>query len=89
LDEQGWKELAAEMTSSWIGTIERLEAESTARLREQDGAQGSPVGVVMMLFEAAGVPAEGEEQAGSERHLGRRSSRRPQPLHAAHGADID
>jgi DNA-binding transcriptional ArsR family regulator len=89
LDEQGWKELAAEMTSNWIGTIERLEAESAARLREQDAEEGSPVGVVMMLFEAEGVPAEGEEQEASERHLGRRSSRRPQPLRAAHGADID
>jgi DNA-binding transcriptional ArsR family regulator len=90
LDEQGWTELAAEMTSNWIGTIERLEAESTVRLRDQDSKQASPVGVVMMLFEAEGVrPDDEEREAASEPHLGRRSSRRPQPLHAAHGADLD
>lgn len=87
LDEQGWKELAREMTSNWIGTIERLERESAVRLKEQDAEAGSAVGVVMMLFEADGVPAEGD--AGTE-HLGRRSSRRPQPLHAAAtSADLD
>lgn len=95
LDEQGWNELAAEMTHRWIATIDRLKSESAVRLAERE-AEGdgevkrTPTGVVMMLFEAVG-DEESEEDAPAEQHLGRRSSRRPQPLHAAahSGSDLD
>jgi DNA-binding transcriptional ArsR family regulator len=80
LDEKGRQELAREM-ANWLEVVERIEADSNARVREA-GAEPDEVkqsGVVMMLFEASGVP-EQEAAPADERHLGRRSSRRPRPL---------
>jgi DNA-binding transcriptional ArsR family regulator len=80
LDEKGREELAREM-ANWLQVVERIEADSTARVRETGGdpEEVKQSGVVMMLFEADGVP-EQDTAAADERHLGRRSSRRPRPL---------
>lgn len=87
LDERGWKELAREMAKT-LASIERIERESAERLREADDAEaGRTSGIVLMMFEAEGVP---EHPAAGDGHLGRRSSRRPRPLHAAATAgDLD
>jgi DNA-binding transcriptional ArsR family regulator len=85
LDERGWRELAGELAKT-LAAIERIEAESAARLRELDDAQAATraAGVVMMMFDAEGVP---ENAAPVDDHrLGRRSSRRPRPLHATAAA---
>lgn len=91
LDDQGWKDLAAEMAKT-LATIEKIEAESAERLRaageEGDAADERAAGLVLMMFEATeGAPA-GAAKSGKGEHLGRRSSRRPQPLHAA-GIELD
>jgi DNA-binding transcriptional ArsR family regulator len=82
LDDEGWADLAREM-AGWLETIDRIEADSAERVRDagEDAAitHGS---VVMMLFEADET-VEGEQANGNGEHLGRRSSRRPRPLHAA------
>jgi DNA-binding transcriptional ArsR family regulator len=90
LDERGWKELAREMAKT-LSAIERIESESAERLRAA-GEQGETrtTGVVMMMFEAEGIPEHGSATAAGDGHLGRRSSRRPRPLHAAAaGGELD
>ncbi len=84
LDEQGRSELAKAM-GAWLAAIDEIEAESAARI--DAGADGESVkasGVVMMAFEAEGVPTDdaGHDPEAAGRHLGRRSSRRPRPLRA-------
>jgi DNA-binding transcriptional ArsR family regulator len=83
LDEQGRAQLAQVMTS-WLTTIEQIEAESVERLRAAGEEEVKSSGVVMMLFESDGVPSQdaGHAPDAVGRHLGRRSSRRPQPLRA-------
>lgn len=92
LDEQGWRELASEL-ETLMHKLERIEAESGERLRaagDEHGKGAMASGIVLMLFEAAGVPDEGAANGnGDGRHLGRRSSRRPRPLQAAATADLD
>jgi len=86
LDERGWRELAGELAKT-LEAVERIEAEAAARLREGGESteqKARTTGVVMMMFDAEGVP-ENSSPAGEHR-LGRRSSRRPQPLHAAAAA---
>ncbi|HEY4280963.1 MAG TPA: winged helix-turn-helix domain-containing protein [Conexibacter sp.] len=83
LDERGWKDLAGELAKA-LETVERIEAESAARLREGGEAVAAPArttGVVMMMFDAQGVPEK--QTPADDRHLGRRSSRRPRPLQTA------
>ncbi|ADB52071.1 winged helix-turn-helix domain-containing protein [Conexibacter woesei] len=89
LDEQGWKELAGEMAKT-LATIEKIEAESAERLRRtgDDDAAERSAGIVLMMFQAEGVAEEGSANGGEGQHLGRRSSRRPRPLHAA-GVELD
>ncbi|HYV16309.1 MAG TPA: helix-turn-helix domain-containing protein [Conexibacter sp.] len=92
LDQKGWTQLGREM-SKWMKKLEEIEAESLERVRESGEEEAlKQSGVVLMLFEADGVPdedsANGDGATG--RHLGRRSSRRPRPLHAAAAtADLD
>jgi DNA-binding transcriptional ArsR family regulator len=84
LDEQGRAELAKAM-SAWLATIDEIEAESAARIEAAgDGADAKASGIVLMAFEADGVPTEeaGHDAEAAGRHLGRRSSRRPRPLRA-------
>jgi DNA-binding transcriptional ArsR family regulator len=84
LDEQGRTELAQAMTS-WLATLDEIEAESAARIEAVgDGADTKATGVVLMAFEAEGVPTDdaGHDPEAAGRHLGRRSSRRPRPLRA-------
>jgi DNA-binding transcriptional ArsR family regulator len=85
LDEEGRTQLAKAMMS-WLSAIEQIEAESAERIRAA-GEQDEDVkasGVVLMLFNADGVPTQdaGHDAEAAGRHLGRRSSRRPRPLHA-------
>jgi len=93
LDEQGWREVAAELAGT-LAKIERIEAESAERLRatgDEELESARSTGMVMMLFDASGVPENGA-RAGrdGEEHLGRRSSRRRRPLQAAAtAADLD
>lgn len=90
LDQKGWTQLAHEM-AKWLETVDGIEADSEARIREGGDAatEATQNGLVMMLFEAENVPAE-EDAAETNGHLGRRSSRRPQPLRAVAGAaEID
>jgi hypothetical protein len=93
LDEQGWRDLAGEL-EVLMAKLEQIEGESAERLREagdEHGDRALPSGVVLMLFEAAGVPEDGTTGAadGDGKHLGRRSSRRPRPLHAAATVELD
>lgn len=90
LDDRGWKELAREMAKT-LASIERIEAESAERLRKAgDPGETRTTGIVLMMFEAEGVPEHPAAAATGEGHLGRRSSRRPRPLHAAAaGSDLD
>lgn len=82
LDEQGWKDLAAELAKT-LATIEKIEAQSAARLRRAGDEEERSAGIVLMMFEAEGVPENGAAaKNGDGEHLGRRSSRRPQPLRA-------
>jgi DNA-binding transcriptional ArsR family regulator len=84
LDERGRAELAKAM-SSWIATIDEIEAESTARIDAAgEDADAKASGIVLMAFEADGVPTEdaSHDADAAGRHLGRRSSRRPRPLRA-------
>jgi len=90
LDAEGWTELGREM-GRWMERLEAIEADSVARARET-GEQDElkQTGVVLMLFEADGVPEHDADGAAAGRHLGRRSSRRPRPLRAAASrADAD
>ena len=85
LDEQGWRELAAELEGV-MRRLERIEADSAARAAET----GEPLrrsGLVMMLFEAEGVPegAGHPDEREDGQHLVRRSSRRPRRVRAAVG----
>lgn len=91
LDDEGWKELAAEMIR-WVEVVERIEAESQARIEASPGGASESTAkrtaAVMMLFESAGVPDEGPDSAQSGNgHLGRRSSRRPRKLRAVSADD--
>jgi DNA-binding transcriptional ArsR family regulator len=92
LDERGWNELANEMAKT-LASIEKIEEQSAERLRkagDDAAAQGRTSGVVLMLFEASGVPENGTGAAkNGDAHLGRRSSRRPRPLHAAAAGELD
>jgi len=91
LDERGWKELAGEMART-LAAIEKIEAESAERLRKAGDEQGESArttGIVLMMFEADGVPEPGQGGKNGDQHLGRRSSRRPRPLHAAAGVELD
>ncbi|MGN6190265.1 MAG: ArsR/SmtB family transcription factor [Conexibacter sp.] len=86
LDDEGWRQLAAEMIR-WVDVIERIEAESQARIKQTPGGESESTAkrtaAVMMLFESAGVPDDGPgTDTGGNGHLGRRSSRRPRPLRA-------
>jgi DNA-binding transcriptional ArsR family regulator len=86
LDEKGRAQLAREMTK-WLDALEEIEADSLARIREAGNEdEVAPSAVVMMMFEADGIPehdpAQDASSASGGRHLGRRSSRRPQPLRA-------
>jgi DNA-binding transcriptional ArsR family regulator len=88
LDDRGWGELAGEL-ETLMGKLDAIEAESAERLRaagDEHDERALSSGVVLMLFEANGVPesdAAAAAKKGDGTHLGRRSSRRPQPLHAA------
>jgi len=91
LDDEGWKQLAAEMVR-WVDVVERIEAECQARIEQSPGGEAESAAkrtaAVMMLFESAGVPDDGPDTGESANgHLGRRSSRRPRPLRAAAGSD--
>jgi len=92
LDVKGWEQLGREM-AKWMEQLEAIEGESLARVRETGEHETvKQSGVVLMLFEADGVPEHdaGREADASGRHLGRRSSRRPRPLRAAtNGAELD
>jgi len=92
LDEQGWRDLAGEL-ESLMSKLEQIEAESAQRMRaagDEHGETALQSGVVLMLFEAAGVPDDPNGATnGDGKHLGRRSSRRPRPLHAAATAELD
>lgn len=82
LDDEGWTELAREM-AGWLARVEELEAESQARIKEGGDEAEADVkrcAAVLMLFEADGVPEQEAANGTEERHLGRRSSRRPRPL---------
>jgi DNA-binding transcriptional ArsR family regulator len=86
LDEQGRSELAKVM-SGWLATIDEIEAESAERIEAAGAdadADAKASGVVLMAFEAEGVPTDdaGHDPEAAGRHLGRRSSRRPRPLRA-------
>jgi len=88
LDAQGWAELGGEMTG-WMTRLEEIEAASQERVRASGEDEGlKHTGVVLMLFEADGVPEHeaGHDSEAGGRHLGRRSSRRPRPLRAAAAA---
>jgi DNA-binding transcriptional ArsR family regulator len=87
LDDEGWNQLAAEMVR-WVEVVERIEAESQARIEQTPGGEAESTAkrsaAVMMLFESAGVPDDGPESAqDANGHLGRRSSRRPRSLRAS------
>ncbi len=85
LDAKGWAELAGEM-STWLETLGRIEAESTARVEESGDADAAKQGsVVMMLFEANEVAEQSAAEANGGQHLVRRSSRRARPLRATAG----
>lgn len=91
LDNEGWRALAAEMIR-WIEVIERIEAESQARIEQTPGGESESTAkrsaAVMMLFESAGVPDDGPDTGDrGNGHLGRRSSRRPRPLRATVTSD--
>jgi len=93
LDEQGWSELAGEL-EGLMAKLEQIESASAARVAQAGDQHGEGLrhsAVVLMLFEAEGVPENdpSREQQGNGQHLGRRSSRRPQPLRAAASADRD
>jgi DNA-binding transcriptional ArsR family regulator len=89
LDDEGWKQLATEMVR-WVEVVERIEAESQARIERSPGGEAESTAkrsaAVMMLFESAGVPDDGPDagQPGNG-HLGRRSSRRPRSLRTGSG----
>lgn len=88
LDEKGWKELAGEMAKT-LATIEKIEAEAAERMRKagrEEGESDRTAGIVLMMFEAQGVPEAGTAKNGDGEHLGRRSSRRPQPLRSTASA---
>ena len=93
LDEQGWKQLAAEM-ANWMARIDELQSESLARI-EACGDDAEAVArrsaAILMLFEAEGVPEHdpARDGNGDAERLGRRSSRRPRPLRAASNGDLD
>jgi DNA-binding transcriptional ArsR family regulator len=86
LDDEGWKQLAAEMLR-WVEVVERIETESQARIERTPGGEAESTAkrtaAVLMLFESAGVPDDGPESQAGNGHLGRRSSRRPRPLRTA------
>jgi DNA-binding transcriptional ArsR family regulator len=92
LDAAGWDELGHEM-GKWMKRLEEIEAESRERVEESGEPETlKQSGVVLMLFEADGVPEDdaGHDAETAGRHLGRRSSRRPRPLRAvAATADLD
>jgi len=93
LDEQGWRELAAEM-ARLMERVDELQEESLERVKSS-GADGEAAikrsAAVMMLFEAEGVPEHdpARDAAGGDERLGRRSSRRPRPLRAVSAAESD
>jgi hypothetical protein len=73
-----------------MARLEEIEAESQERVRASGEEAGlKQTGVVLMLFEADGVPEHdtGHDSEAAGRHLGRRSSRRPRPLRAAAAAE--
>jgi DNA-binding transcriptional ArsR family regulator len=86
LDDQGWAQLAEEM-AKWMARVEQVETESLERIRQSPGGEAEAVATrsaaVLMLFETAGVPADGSPNDEGNGHLVRRSSRRPRPLRAA------
>jgi DNA-binding transcriptional ArsR family regulator len=94
LDDEGWAQLAKKMIG-WVGEIERIEAESQARIEASPGGEAESTAkrsaAVLMLFESAGVPDDGPESRESGNgHLGRRSSQRPRPLRAVRAsAELD
>lgn len=93
LDDEGWSQLAAEMVR-WVDVVERIEAESQARIEQTPGGEAESTAkrsaAVMMLFESAGVPDDGPDSGkGGNGHLGRRSSRRPRTVRALSASDGD
>jgi DNA-binding transcriptional ArsR family regulator len=93
LDEQGWKQLAAEM-ARLMERVDELQDESLERVKssgEDSEAVIKRSAAVMMLFDAEGVPEHdpARDSAGDDQRLGRRSSRRPRPLRAVSTADGD
>lgn len=88
LDAQGWRELSAELART-LEAIDRIARESGERLERagDDGAaEARTAGLVMMMFQADGVPTEQERDAS---HLVRRSSRRRKRAAVSPGADLD
>jgi DNA-binding transcriptional ArsR family regulator len=91
LDEQGWKQLAAEL-ARLMERVEELQEESLDRIKvsgEDGDAAIKRSAAVLMLFEAEGVPEHdpARDVNGEDQRLGRRSSRRPRPLRAVSSSD--
>jgi DNA-binding transcriptional ArsR family regulator len=92
LDDAGWAQLTREM-AKWMERVEQIEAESLARIGDSPGGEAESdakrCAAVLMLFESEGVPEHDAHKDANDdvRRLGRRSSRRPQPLRAATAAD--
>ncbi|MDO8212823.1 transcriptional regulator [Conexibacter sp. CPCC 206217] len=93
LDDRGWRLLASEL-EVLMQRVDRIETDSAERLGRSGSEHGEDAiaaAIVLMHFEATGVPENDAAAArNGEGHLGRRSSRRPRPLHAAAtGAELD
>jgi DNA-binding transcriptional ArsR family regulator len=86
LDEQGWKQLAAEL-ARLMERVDQLQEESLDRVKaagEDAEAAIKRSAAVLMLFDAEGVPEHdpARDANADDQRLGRRSSRRPRPLRA-------
>src|SRR3954469_8242171 len=71
LDEQGWRE-AAELLLGVLSEIDRIQAESAARLEASDHVDERSAEVVMMLFETLGITAARDSSGvpAARRHIG-------------------
>lgn len=80
LDERGWNELAGAL-SKLLERAERIQAQSTKRLRDQDHAEEARCALVMMLFESVpaidGAPTSQAAGRDGARSVPRPRNRRP------------